>query len=131
MHSFGILDWERALLLEDDIVEMALLGRFQRFAGIPVLAEGRAASAVKAMPDALAPRHRQLCEQAGEIIARGEAVADEEQLERSHFTRTIGHAVFPTDRNLEKKRGHSLELIRVPMDMPTFRRETWYSAQIP
>src|SRR5262249_27974449 len=83
VHAPGVLDRQRALLLEHDVVEMTVPDRLPRFAGVPVRAQRRAAGADQAVLHALAPRGRKPRDEAGEVVPRGEAVADEEPLLRT------------------------------------------------
>ncbi len=77
VHSLGIFDRLRALFLENHVVVMTFDNGLQRLACVPVLAKRCSAGADEAMLDGLAPRRRQLCDQVREIVAGGEAVADE------------------------------------------------------
>src|SRR5215469_6812696 len=65
VHASGVLDRQRALLLEHDTVVPTLLDRLGRRAAVPVGAKRRTAGTDQAVLEALAPRGRQLCDQAG------------------------------------------------------------------
>src|SRR5262249_55367552 len=91
---FGFLDRQRALLLEHDVVVMTGLDRFERLAGVPVGAKRRAAGANQAVLKVPAPRGRELCDQTGEVVASGEAVADEQHLQRGAASNAGGHVVL-------------------------------------
>src|SRR5262249_19918934 len=94
VHVFYVLDWQCALLLEHDVVVLAALNRLQRLAGVPVGAKRRAAGADQAVLKVPAPRGRQPRDQAGEVVARGDAVADEEHLRRGTASNARGHVVL-------------------------------------
>src|SRR5437773_7837764 len=69
VHSLGVLDRQRALLLKHDGVVLTILDRLPRFAGVPVMTKRRPAGADKPVLKALGPRGRQLRDQAGQIVA--------------------------------------------------------------
>ena len=68
MHPLGVLDRQRALLLEYDEGVVTTLDRRERFAGIPVSPKRRTAGADQAVFDALPPRRRELRDQARKVI---------------------------------------------------------------
>ena len=91
MHPGGVLDRQRALLLEHDGVVPAVPDRLRRLAGVPVGAERRAAGVDQAVLENLAPRPGQPGDQAGEVVPGGEAVADEEDLQRPAAATLLRH----------------------------------------
>src|SRR5262249_51141579 len=95
VHALRVLDRQRALLLENDVVVMAALNRLQRLAGVPVRAQRRAAGADQAVLEGLTMRFRQPRDQAGKVVAGGETVADEEHLQRGVFSSFRGHVNLP------------------------------------
>src|SRR5262249_15703302 len=103
VHPSGVLDRQGALLLEDDVVVLPALDRLERNACVPVRAERRTTGADQAVLQPPAPRRRQLPHQAGQVVARGEAVADEQGLQRGALIPT-GHANLPWARALPKRR---------------------------
>src|SRR6516225_12049170 len=94
VHSFCVLDRQRALFLEHDVVVLTALNRLQRLAGVPVGAKRRASGADQPVLKGLAPRGREPRDQAGEVVAGGEAVADEEHLQRGTASNAGGHVVL-------------------------------------
>jgi len=104
VHPLGVLDWQRALLLEHDPVVVPFLDLLSCLTSVPVGSERRAAGADQVVLKALAARGRQLRYQAGEVVARGEAVADEEYLQRAAASNTVDHVVlrFPVAYALSK-----------------------------
>ena len=64
-------------------------------------AERRSTGGDQTVLNALAARRRQLRDQAGEVVARGEAVPNEENLSTSITSNTQGHAdqLYPGDSN--------------------------------
>ena len=95
VHAFCVLDRQRALFLEDYMVVLTALNRLQRLAGVPMGAKRRASGADQPVLKGLAPRGREPCDQAGEIVAGGEAVANEERLQRGTASNAGGHVVLP------------------------------------
>src|SRR5262249_40065090 len=73
----------------------------------PVRAERRTTGADEAVLQPPAPRRRQLRHQAGQVVARGEAVADEQGLQRAALIPT-GHANLPLGCALPKSRAREL-----------------------
>src|SRR5262249_29424058 len=94
VHAFYVLGRQRALFLEHGVVVLAALNRLQRLAGVPVGAKRRASGADQPVLKGLAPRGRERCDQAGEVVAGGEAVADEEHLQRGTASIACGHVVL-------------------------------------
>jgi hypothetical protein len=94
VHFLGVLDRQRALLLEHDAVVMPFLDRLPRLASVPVRSERRAAGADQVVLEYLASRDRQLRDQAGKVVPRSEAVTDEEHLQRGAASNTVGHVVL-------------------------------------
>jgi hypothetical protein len=82
MHARRVFDRQRALLLEDDEVISAGADFPEGIALVPVPAKRRAARADQAMLQLPGACLGQLRDKAGEIVSRGEAVSDEEDLQR-------------------------------------------------
>src|SRR5262249_11404568 len=90
----GVLDRQRALLLEHGVVVLAALNRPERLAGVPVGAKRRASGADQPVLQGLSPRGREPRDQVGEVVAGGEAVTYEEHLLRGTASNAGGHVVL-------------------------------------
>jgi hypothetical protein len=99
MHALRTLDRQRALLLKHDEVIFPLLHRRECLTCVPVPAKRCPAGADQPVLEALAPRRRKLRDQPGQIVAGGEAVADEQDVERGGGRRhPHDHGPRPTAR---------------------------------
>src|SRR6516225_1879841 len=118
VHAFCVLDRQRALFLEHDVVVLTALNRLQRLAGVPVSAKRRAAGADQTVLKGLAPGGRELCDEAGEVVSGGEAVADEEHLQQGTASNASGHVFL---RFRAPKRARCF-LVKQDSAAPTFPR---------
>ncbi len=82
VHANCILDRQGALVLQHDVIVARLLHCMLRFAFVPMHAQRRATRLDQPMIELLATRGGQLGDQSGYVIARSEAVADEQHVKR-------------------------------------------------
>src|SRR4051794_31556046 len=89
VHALRAFDGKRALLLQDDRVVFAGINRFKCFTRIPMPPERCATGADQVVLKADPTRRRQLRDEARQIVARGEAIPDEQDLPRSRMLRFL------------------------------------------
>ena len=82
-----------ALLLKHDRVEVAFLDPVLRVALVPVRPQSRPADGDQLMLQMVSVRFSQSGDQTGQVIARGEAIADEENVERQTLS-WFGHGFW-------------------------------------